>query len=132
MKSLIYLLMIFALLGCDNSSNIVVFNNYEEGLSNASELNQNVLLVFDFLGNPSSSVKKMIYNKEFEDELQNVTVILLNVDEPNPGGESNRRLQIERYGTDTQPMYYLLNSQRQIIKGPKGYCNKSEFINFIQ
>jgi len=130
-KNLFYLLMIFVLLECDNSSSIVMFDNYDDGLLNASEYDQNILLIFDFLGNPNNSVRRMIYSNRFYDKLQYTTIIILNVDDPNEGN-LNRNLQINKYGTNTQPMYYLLDSKGEIIKGPKGYCTELEFANFIE
>lgn len=132
MKNLIYHLVILFLIGCNSHSSIKVYSDYGEGLSNASKFNQNILLVFDFLGNPNNSAKEIIYDKEFEGILQEVTVILLNVDEPSSVGKSNRDFQKSRFGTDTQPMYYLLNSKGEMIKDPIGYCKKSEFRNFIR
>lgn len=132
MKKTIYLLVILVLLRCNNFSNIIVFNDYEKGLLNAAEHNQNVLLVFDFLGNPKTPARGVIYYKEFERILKGSTVILLYVDKPGKEGVLNRKLQKEKYGTDTQPTYYILDNKGKIIKGPLGYCREDEFGKFIQ
>jgi len=131
-KVICCLCVIFFLGACDNNSNIVVFDNYNDGLLNASEHNQKILLIFDFWGNPTNSVNNNIYNKKFEDELRDLTIILLKVDEPGSAGIINRGLQKDKFGTDTQPTYYLLNSEAKVIKGPIGYCKKSEFEAFIR
>lgn len=132
MRNLVYVLLLFVLVGCNKYSNIYVYNNYDKGLLNASEQNQRILLVFDFLGNPNNSAKKMIYSQEFEGMLKNTTVIVLNIDEPGKDGELNKDLQKTKYGTDIQPMYYLLNSKGELIKTPLEYCTKEEFRKFIE
>lgn len=131
MDKFVGFLVVFLLIGC-NDSKILIYDDYEKGIENAKNKNQKILLVFDFLGNPNISVKSLLYDKELKNELQDFTVILLNVDEPNNNGKLNKKLQEDTFGTSTQPMYYLLDSNSEILKPPIGYCDMSILKNFLQ
>ena len=78
--------MLVFLIGCSNYSAINIFNDYDKGVSNASKFNQEILLIFDFAGNPTNFVKRMLYDKDFLDKLQDFTIILLDVDEKEETG----------------------------------------------
>ena len=123
--------MIVFCLGCQQASEIYVFKKYNDGLKNAKEESQNILLIFDFWGNPTLSAKRLVYNKAYEKILQDFTIIILHVDDPGQVGIENRKLQKTRYNSETQPMFYVLNQNGEIIKGPLGYCKEKEFENFI-
>lgn len=128
----IYLFCVFFFLSCEPQPTVSVFSSLEEGLKDASLKEQKILLVFDFLGNPKSSEKRLLYEKEVALKLQDFTLVLLNVDEPGEKGEINKKIQRDRFGSKNQPTYYILDSNGTLIKGPLGYSTKSKFIEFIE
>lgn len=117
---------------CRDISDIKVFTNYKEGLKYAVEHQKKILLVFDFWHNPTMSTERMLNDKSVISLLQNYTVIFLKTDNMDPEGKSNRKLQHTKFGTTTQPMYYIIDSEQNIIRSHQGYCKKEEFQDFIR
>jgi len=130
-KKLIYLVLIF-LCACGEYQERKVFDNYDDGLNEAKHLNKKILLVFDFLGNPNASAEELIYSKDIASTLDNYVIILLKVDEAGETGKLNRKLQVEKYSSNSQPTYYILSPESKTLKGPLGYCRKEEFLEFIR
>ena len=128
----IFFVLLFNL-GCvNNTFQIDILNDYDKALVLASESNKKLLVIFDFLGNPKGANNEMVYDVSIADELGQYVVLVLNVDEPGESGEINMKLQLNKFGTSNQPMYYILDKRGQLLKGPLEYCNKSEFIMFIK
>jgi len=132
MKKIILYCCLMQLIACVDHSDLNIFNSLELAIEDASLKDRKILLVFDFLGNPTNSAKALIYDEEVTSKLNKFTVVLLNVDEPKGKGELNKELQITMFGTSTQPTYYVLDKNGKVIKGPLGYCKKSEFLDFIK
>jgi len=123
--------IIFIFIQCKNESELIDLNtDYKEGIKLASKEGKKTLLVFDWMGNPTGSSLDLLSNNKVKDALKEFVVIFLYVDKL-PKKEFNRKLQSEKYGTDFQPAYYILDENQKIIKGPLGYCRVYEFLNFI-
>jgi len=122
-------LMLFA---CGGQSNLDIYSSLDSALEDSKKLDRKILLVFDFLGNSTNAAGELLHDKTISERLDGFTVVLLNVDEPGDVGENNRKLQRRKYGSSTQPTFYILDSDGEIIKGPLGYCSKSELIEFIK
>ena len=132
MKNAIIYSYFFILFACGGQSNLHIYSSLDSALEDSKKLNKKILLVFDFLGNPTSVVGELLHDKAISEKLNGFTIVLLNIDEPGDVGESNRKLQRRKYGTSTQPTFYILDSDGEIIKGPLGYCSRSELFEFIK
>lgn len=130
MRLIIYSILLFIATSCSHQHQLTVFDDYQEGIDHAMLNNNQVLLIFDFLGNPGNSVKENIYATQTD--LSDLTIILLYVDKPDHAGRSYRKLQQNVFGSNFQPAYYLLDSRGNVMKGPMGYCDKLEFADFIK
>jgi len=131
-RFLILAIVIFIISNCRPCKNIELVNSLEEGLILANQEEKPILLIFDFLGNPTLSTEKLLHRKDLCKDLDDYIIVYLNVDESDEKGNVYRRLQIEKFGTNTQPMYYILNHSGKVIKDPLGYCKISEFKEFIR
>lgn len=129
-NKLYYIIIVILWLSCSDRK-IEIFDDYSEGIENASEHNQQILLIFDFYGNPTRSVEKKIQNKYIKPLLSSFSVILLKVDDTGDLNNFNSKLQKEKYKTNYQPAYYIIDKTETIIKGPLGYCSSSELQNFL-
>lgn len=127
--AIIYLLLFF--FACNNQGTLNIHSSLEIGLEHAKIDNNKVLLVFDSYGNPNNSVKKLLSDKDTELALRDLVVVVLNIDEPSDEGEKNKALQFEKFGTNVQPTFYLLDHNGVIISGPLGYCNSAALLKFI-
>lgn len=125
-------LFILFILSCTNETKLNIHSSIDSAFLEAKKRNNNILLVFDFHGNPTNSVKKTITDQTVVEEIKGLTVAILYVDEAGEEGTYNRSIQVEKFGTSTQPMLYMLNNQGEIIKGPIGYREKNEILNFIR
>ena len=130
-ETVICMAILVGFVACDLNSRRTVYENYDQGLKEAAQRSVNVLLVFDFWGNPNQSAERLIYDKTVYPELKDLIVVLLRVDAKGAKGVYNRQLQSSKYGTSTQPMYYLLDHTGQVMKEPIGYCNKEELLNYL-
>lgn len=132
--------------------NILTFNNYEQGLAYAKKVNKPVLL--DFTGYACVNCRKMEQNvwtnSEVLDILQNkVVVISLHVDDrqkltkeeisPITGkaykyrGQKWSELQEQRYKTNAQPFYVMLDENENDLNSPVGYTpNVKEYLNWLK
>jgi len=78
------------------------------------------------------STAELFSEKEISFELEKFTVVVLNVDEPGEKGKTNKLMQIERFGTKSQPTYYILDEMGEMIKGPLGYATKTRVLEFLK
>lgn len=132
MKKIIIYFSFFYLCACGGQSSMNIHSSLDSALEDSRKYDRNILLVFDFLGSPTDAVKQLLHDRTVMKKLDNITVVLLNVDEPGDIGNNNRKLQENKYGTSTQPAFYLLDKKGDVIKGPLGYCSKSELLEFIE
>lgn len=117
---------------CCNRPSLSIHSSLDSALKDSRQYDRNVLLVFDFLGSPTDAAKQLLHDRMIIEKLDKTTVVLLNVDEPGEIGKANFDLQKNSFGTSTQPAFYLLDSNGSIIKGPLGYCSKTELLEFIK
>lgn len=137
-SSALILTLVGFLLGCSQSAEPVIHEQYSDGISAAKANDTDILLIFDWWGNPTRSTEKFLEHLEVKNEISNYTVIFLRVDDERPYNESsetlgtfNRKLQIEKFGSTTQPTYYIVDHEGHIIRGPLEYCSRADFINFL-
>lgn len=132
MKRIIVFFWISIVLACNSQPELNIYSSLDSALSDSKTNNNKILLVFDFLGNPTVSAQKLLFDKSISSELNSMAVVLLNVDEPGKIGEKNKEIQINRFGTSTQPTFYILDNKGEVLKGPLRYCKKTEFLEFIK
>ena len=106
------------------SSTKSIINNYE---NNSFLFNTQYTLTID------SSVK------DIKKAIREYTLVLLMVDDKQldkntseTKGKLNFEIQRNVYKTKNQPIYFITDGNGTILKGPKGYCKKEEFIDFVQ
>ena len=132
MKKIIVFFWILIVFACNSQPELNIYSSLNLALRDSKANNNKILLVFDFLGNPAVSAKTLLFDKSISSELDSLVVVLLNVDAPGKTGEKNKEMQINRFGTSTQPTFYILDSKGKVLKGPIGYCKKTEFLEFIK
>lgn len=132
MKKIIIYFSLFVLFACGSQPSLNIHSSLDAALEDSRKYNRRTLLVFDFLGSPTNAAKQLLHDRTVIKKLDDITVVLLNVDEPGGIGKENRELQEKIYGSSTQPAFYLLDSNGDVIKGPLGYCSKSELLEFIK
>ena len=134
----IYLCIISCLLAnCNETGELEIFNNYEQGLQEAKRVK--ILLMFDWWGNPTNSTIRLLEDKDIKKAIREYTLVLLMVDDKQldkntseTKGKLNFEIQRNVYKTKNQPIYFITDGNGTILKGPKGYCKKEEFIDFVQ
>ncbi len=132
--------------------NIMAFNDYDQGVEYAQKVNKPILL--DFTGYACVNCRKMEQNvwtdQSVLDIIQNkVVLISLHVDDrkkfikeqysPKTGkpyrykGQKWSELQEERYKTNAQPFYAVLNSDGNDLIQPVGYTpNVAEYLQWLK
>lgn len=125
------LLFSLGFVACSKSNKIDFFSSYEEGMLDAKKNERNILLIFDFLGNPTMSTYELFEDDRIISSTKDFTKILLFVDLKNEEGRINQELQQTAFKTNFQPAYYIIDIDRNILKGPKGYCKSDEFLEFL-
>ena len=120
----------------------VVFNDYEEGIAYARQVNKPVIL--DFTGYGCVNCRKMeafvLNNDSVKARLQNYVFIELFVDDrldTDSDGESegteNSRLQREQFGSNAQPFFVQLDAQGNQVADPMAFTtDPMEFINWLK
>ena len=120
----------------------VVFNDYEEGIAYARQVNKPVIL--DFTGYGCVNCRKMeafvLDNDSVKARLQNYVFIELFVDDrldTDSDGESegteNSRLQREQFGSNAQPFFVQLDAKGNQVGEPMAFTTDPiEFINWLK
>ena len=120
----------------------VVFNDYEEGIAYARQVNKPVIL--DFTGYGCVNCRKMeafvLNNDSGKARLQNYVFIELFVDDRldiDRDGESegteNSRLQREQFRSNAQPFFVQLDAQGNQVADPMAFTTDPiEFINWLK
>ena len=120
----------------------VVFNDYEEGIAYARQVNKPVIL--DFTGYGCVNCRKMeafvLDNDSVKARLQNYVFIELFVDDrldTDSDGESegteNSRLQREQFGSNAQPFFVQLDAKGNQVAEPMAFTtDPMEFINWLK
>ena len=130
-ESAMFLVALNFLVGaCNNRKLMDIHYEFKDGIEAAKDAKKDVLLIFDFWGNPTGSTFELLENKEVENEIDNFTIVMLMVDDK-ASGAMNKKIQNELFGTFTQPVYYIIDTNGIVLRGPKEYCNTSEFLRFI-
>ena len=129
MMTLLYSFLI--IISCTQEE-IKIVRSYSVGMSMAKNENKEVLLIFEWWGNPTTTTFEYLENSEVKTNLKNKIIILLMVDEDGESGIINSRIQKESYGSFVQPQYYRLKSDSTIISGPLEYCDINTFIEFLK
>ena len=113
-----------------------VFYDYEEGLAYAKQENKPVLL--DFTGYGCVNCRKMeafvLADDSVKERLKNYVFIELYVDDKRDGiGEKNSRIQRERFGSNSQPLYVQLDKDGEQIAEPMAFItDPQEFLNWLK
>lgn len=119
-----------------------VYNDYEEGLAYAKQVNKPILL--DFTGYGCVNCRKMeayvLTDDSVQSRLQNYVLITLYVDDKqdkDDDGESegneNSRIQRDIYGSNAQPYYIQLSPQGEKISAPYAFSVKvDDFLNWLK
>ena len=120
----------------------VVFNDYEEGIAYARQVNKPVIL--DFTGYGCVNCRKMeafvLDHDSVKARLQNYVFIELFVDDrldTDSDGESegteNSRLQREQFGSNAQPFFVQLDAKGNQVADPMAFTtDPMEFINWLK
>ncbi len=129
----VFLLCSFLLsTSCLEKTKLNIFENYNNGLAFAKKENKNIFIAFDFYGNPAHSVEKLLQNNEIQKSLSKYVVIHLKVDGNDALSQFNKQLQGNKFKTENQPMYYIINCNEVILKGPQEYAAEEVVNNFIE
>ncbi|MBQ7631510.1 MAG: thioredoxin family protein [Paludibacteraceae bacterium] len=112
-----------------------VFYDFEEGMAYARQENKPVII--DFTGYGCVNCRKMeafvLADDSVKVRLENYVFIELYVDDRRDGiGETNSRLQRERFGSNAQPLYVQLDAHGHQIAEPMAFTtDPQEFINWL-
>jgi hypothetical protein len=106
-----------------------IYDDFNIGLAEAQKTKSCILLIFDIWASSNHPTENLLSDESTKLLLNKYIIINLKVDEKY--NDAWKNLQTERFHSNFQPAYYILDHKGNELAGPLGYCRKEEFELFI-